>query len=246
MTGIKSNTCLCCKKYIPNNIINTSDRIAIMEKISNKILTTTHRHDNGILINSNEKQIIVDKWNDFKELLDKNHFDVVIDGANIGYVNSKGNADINIKFIATTIQNIVKIGKKVLLIMHQRHTNKLKQLYQDKSIVSNLLIYTTPNNVNDDWFWLYASLYNKCGILTNDQSRDHGCMVSYQNEIKEWISNYQIKIDSHSLSYLKNITSNKKYSIKSGIFFEENSLHIIYFFNDQIFNCICVNMSKNV
>ena len=246
MTGIKSNTCLCCKKYIPNNIINTEDRIAIMEKISNKILTTTHRHDNGVIINSNEKQIIVDKWNEFKQLLNGNKFDVVIDGANIGFVNSKGSSEINIKFIQTTIQNIIeKTGKKVLLIMHQRHTNKLKQMNFDKTKLQFLSIYTTPNNLNDDWFWLYASLYYKCGILTNDQSRDHGYMVSYQVEIKKWVANYQVKIEPNNLSYIKELVLNKEYNVKSGIFTDNNSLHIIYKLDNSTFNCVCVDIEKN-
>lgn len=246
MTGIRLNTCQCCNKYIPNNIINSDDRIAIMEKISAKILKTTHRHDNGVVINQSEKQIIVEKWNEFRQLLTNNKFDVVIDGANIGFVNSKGSSEINIKFIQTTIQNIIeKTGKKVLLIMHQRHTNKLKQLTFDKSKAQFLSIYTTPNNLNDDWFWLYASLYYKCRILTNDQSRDHGYMVSYQLEIKRWVANYQVKIEPNSLSYIKELMLNKEYSVKPGIFTDNNSLHIIYKFNDSTFNCVCVDINKN-
>ena len=47
----------------------------------------------------NEKQIITEKWNDFEQILRLNKFDIVIDGANIGFVNSKGSSELNIKFI---------------------------------------------------------------------------------------------------------------------------------------------------
>jgi hypothetical protein len=244
MSNLESNTCLCCNKYISNNVIKTSDRQSIMSKIKNKILKITHRHDNGVAITQNEKQIITDKWNDFEHILKINKFDIVIDGANIGYVNSKGSSDINVKFIQTTIQNIIsKTSKKVLLIMHQRHTSKIKTMNFDRKTSANLVIYTTPNNINDDWFWLYASLYNKCRILTNDQSRDHAYNVSYQNEIKKWFANYQVKIDPNNLSYVKEILSNKEYCVSSGIFFDNNTLHVIYK-NNLSFGCICADYNE--
>jgi hypothetical protein len=215
-----------------------------MTKIKNKIIKITHRHDNGAVITQNEQQIIADKWGDFENILKLNKFDIIIDGANIGYVNSKGSSEINIKFIQNTIQNIIsKTGKKVLLIMHQRHTSKIKTMNFDRNTSSNIVIYTTPNNLNDDWFWLYASLYNKCRILTNDQSRDHAYNVSYQNEIKKWFANYQVKIDPNNLSYIKEIVSNKEYCVSSGIFFDNNILHVIYK-NDLSFACVCADYNE--
>jgi hypothetical protein len=104
---------------------------------------------------------------------------------------------------------------------------------------SNVKIYTTPNNVNDDWFWLYASLYSKCFILTNDQSRDHGCMVSYQNEIKKWIQYYQIRIMPDT-TLLNNFYQSKKSVIIPGIYVSDKLIHII---NDHNMKSICVHMN---
>ena len=243
-SNIQDGKCTCCNIVVPNNVISDTDRINIMNKISNKILTTTHRHDNGQLISKSERQNIIDKWTEFDKILNGNNFDLIIDGANLGYINSKGNGEINIKFIQNTIRDIIaKTNKKVLLILHQRHTQKIKQLMLPSNISSNLRIYTTPNNVNDDWFWLYASIHSKSFILTNDQSRDHGCMVAYQNEIKKWTQVYQIPINMADGSVPTKVYASKNSVITPGIFIDKSILHIVTGSNNSIKNCICVHMA---
>ena len=246
LTNTRQSKCSCCSTLIPNNVIAERDRHNIMHRIASKITNTTHRHDNGVLLNKSERQVISDKWNEFVKILSKTHFDIVIDGANIGYMNAKGSGDINIKLIQSTIQKIVQsTNKKVLLIMHQRHTSKIKQLVLSNAIAPYLKIYTTPNNVNDDWFWLYGSLYNKCCFLSNDQSRDHGCMVAYQNEIKKWIAVYQVKLDSSptTLTYIDKINEVLNLQPSPGIYYSDKSLHIISDTEDKLHNCICVDMN---
>ena len=157
---------------------------------------------------------------------------------NLGYINSKGTSDINIKFIQSTIINIIsRTNKKILLILHQRHINKIKQFKIPSNILINFNIYITPTYVNDDWFWLYASLHKKAFILSNDQSRDHGCMISYQIEIKKWIQTYQIKINSNGL-YSDIIYASKNAIISSGIYLSDEIIHII---TDTICMCIHIN-----
>ncbi len=224
--NVNNGHCTCCNKTIPNNVICSDDRQNILKRISTKVLSTTHRHDNGSLISHSERQSIVDKWHEFERLVKANKFDIVIDGANLGYIATKGSNDINIKYIQTTIQNIISsTNKKVLLIMHQRHIGKIRML-NFGHLAANVKIYTTPNNVNDDWFWLYASIFCKCYILTNDQSRDHGCMVSYQNEIKKWLQHYQLKLKPDGTINIKDLT--EKESVYSpGIFYSDELIHII-------------------
>ncbi len=241
--SVVNGRCMCCNKIVPNNVISDTDRQNIMERISNKILSTTLRHDNGLLISKSERCAIIDKWTEFERLLSGNQFDLIIDGANLGYVNAKGSSDINIRFIQNTIKDIIlKTNKKVLLIIHQRHTQKIKQLVLPPNIMANLKIYTTPNNVNDDWFWLYASLFSKAFILTNDQSRDHGCMVAYQNEIKRWIQTYQININMETLVIPDTVYTSKHSVITPGIFFSDSVIHIVMTNSDSAKNCICVHM----
>ncbi len=241
--NVHNGKCSCCNNYVPNNVISDIDRLNIMKRISEKILSTTHRHDNGQLISKSERQNIINKWTEFDNILKTNNFDLIVDGANLGYVSSKGIGDINIKFIQNSIRDIItKTNKKVLLILHQRHTQKIKQLNFPPSVSSNLRIYTTPNNVNDDWFWLYASIYSKSFILTNDQSRDHGCMVAYQNEIKKWTQNYQIPINIIDASIPEKVYNTKKSIITPGIFINDDIIHIITG-NNYGKNCICIHMT---
>ena len=241
--SISDGECTCCNNVVPNNVISDIDRTNIMKRISDKILFTTHRHDNGQIITKTERQHITDKWTEFYQILTNNTFDLIIDGANLGYVNTKSNGEINIKFIQNTIRDIItKTNKKVFLIIHQRHTNKIKQLVFPTNILSNLKIYTTPNNVNDDWFWLYASLYSKSFILTNDQSRDHGCMVAYQNEIKKWTQMYQIPINMCDGSIPDKVYASKNSVITPGIFIDRSIIHIVKNTNGSTYNCICVHM----
>lgn len=239
-TNFSDGKCLCCENIVQNNVISDDDRQQILSRISNKITTTIYRNDNGQLINKYERKIIIDEWSEFIKILNTNKFDIIIDGANLGYINTKGSCDINIKYIYSIIQNIVsKTDNKILLIIHQRHLSKIKQFNFHQKYASNVKIYTTPNNVNDDWFWLYASLYSKCFILTNDQSRDHGCMVSYQNEIKKWIQYYQIRIMPDT-TLLNNFYQSKKSVIIPGIYVSDKLIHII---NDHNMKSICVHMN---
>ena len=223
---INNGNCSCCNKLISNNVISPDDRQNILKRISSKILSISHRHDNGALICQSERKSIIDKWYEFERLTKSNKFDIVIDGANLGYITTKGSNDLNIKIIQSSIYNIVSTtNKKVLLIMHQRHIGKIRQL-NFGNFAANVKIYTTPNNVNDDWFWLYASIYCKCYILTNDQSRDHGCMVSYQNEIKKWLQHYQLKLSSDNMINIAEINT-KETVYSPGIYYSDDIMHII-------------------
>jgi hypothetical protein len=229
-SNINDGICACCNNLLQCSIISNEDRENIMIRIDDKIRSISQRHDNKLYLNKIEKQLIINKWDEYLKLLENNDFDIVIDGANLGYINTKNN-DINIKLIQSTINEIIlKSNKKILLIIHQRHINKIKHL----SFHENVTIYATPNNVNDDLFWLYASIYCKCFILSNDQSRDHGYMVSYQVEIKKWISAYQIKMNNLSLIY-----TNKQSIIAPGININDNVIHIILNMNKNI----CVHIS---
>ena len=240
-SNISEYKCQCCNKYLSNYIIPDIDRNNIMKKINKKITSISYRHDNYQVISINEKKLINNKWNEFLNLLDNNKFDIVIDGANLGFINSKGNKEINIDTILSVIKDISsKTNKLILLIIHQRHLHKIKTLLSTFSYY-NIKIYTTPNNVNDDWFWLYASLHSRCNILSNDQSRDHGYMVSYQNEIKKWINHYQIKISND-----KNISFDKLYykQLYPGIYKDDNNIHIIFDINNKQYNSLCIPIKK--
>ena len=37
----------------------------------------------------------------------------------------------------------------------------------------NLIIHMIFLGSNDDWYWMYVTVYLKCHIVTNDEMRDH-------------------------------------------------------------------------
>lgn len=230
LSNINNNICSHCLNKISNNAIKNFDRFDILNKISNIVI-------------SSDKIIVQTKWIEFNTLLNIHKFNIIIDGANIGYFVSKGKNELNIDVIKTIINNIqcvfsqnLSISVNILLIIHQRHMTKIKQL----DYISNLFIYFTPNHLNDDWFWLYASLFHKAYVITNDQSRDHGFLISYQNEIKQWTQYYQIKINQ-SLGFIYPKYFNEQ--IIPNIYIDDNYFHIISHSKCEInimSNCLCL------
>jgi hypothetical protein len=201
------------------------------------ILTTKFRHDTNIPLTTGEIQQIRHKWDEFTRVVNDNDFDLVVDGANVGHLTTHGN-DIDVKFLQKTLIDVVsKTNKNVLLILHQRHTTKFRQVTLPTEISNHVNIYFTPCNVNDDWFWLYASLSKHCFILTNDQSRDHACRIAYQNEIKRWEQFYQIKVDPRTHQPSAQIYTSKKSVIARGVYYDSQCIHIVM---DDMKTCVCV------
>ena len=62
-------------------------------------------------------------------------------------------------------------------------------------------------------------------------------MIAYQNEIKKWINYYQIKINND-----KNISFDKLHNkqLLSGIYKDENNIHIVFDTNNKLYNSICI------
>lgn len=231
VTHINAGRCCKCGEVIHNNILTENNRINILSNIEQKVLSITHDHNIYRKLNRSEIMNIATKWNEFKDLLSKNDFDIVVDGANLGYLMTKGNKQLNIKFIKTIISNIVsETNKKILLVFHRRHTHELTHLTFHPQIAQNIMVYMTPNYVNDDLFWLYGTLYCKCFILTNDQGRDLACMISYQNEITQWMKYYQINAENPIVHI------SKKSVMMPGVIVNENNIHVIL--NDS---CICIH-----
>lgn len=232
VTHVHDSRCSNCSEVIHNNILTNDERTNILSNIDRKVLSISHDRNTYRKLNRSEIVNIATKWNEFKNILVRNDFDIVVDGANLGYLTTKGGKRLNIEFIKTIISNIVlETNKKILLIFHQCHNRELEHLTFHPQIAQNIMIYMTPNFVNDDLFWLYGTLFCKCFILTNDQGRDHACMISYQNEIMRWMKYYQIKAENP-------IISNSKNSIMMpGVISSENSIHIIF---DN--KCICIHI----
>jgi hypothetical protein len=213
-----NNKCIHCNKHICYNVISNEHKKNILAIIQDKIINITHRNNNGVIIDAKNKEIIKSKFNELNKLLDNFDFYLIIDGGNLGYFSSNTN-DINIVFMRNYINEILKkTNKHILLIIHDRHKQTIKQLKIDNK---NLIIYFTPQFIDDDLFWLYSSIYSNAYILTNDQSRNNSCMFSYQFEIKKWLKHFQININNNLI-----ISDINKYDINNVIINSDNT-HII-------------------
>jgi hypothetical protein len=101
------------------------------------------------------------KWQAFKAWLGrrgKAAYDVVIDGANVGFYKQNypgAPAHVSFDAIDAVVQHCRGLGRKPLVVLHQRHTfvqncpkefAPLVQAWRDANVLFN-----TPNGSNDDW-----------------------------------------------------------------------------------------------
>lgn len=162
------------------------------------------------------------QWDDFKAFLfqrvgppcdirnlsvdrcGKKRFDVVIDGANVGYFKRNfANAPkyVDYKQIDWVIEHFSSNGNNILLIMHERHFGKKLMPKWAEGIVKKWddagILYRTPHGSNDDWFWMHAALW--CGhgtqVLSNDLMRDHHFQMLAYRSFLRWKERHQVNFD---------------------------------------------------
>jgi proteinaceous RNase P len=143
-------------------------------------------------------------WARFKawlaDAVARDAFDVVVDGANVGYyqMNYAGAAPhVNYAQIAWVVEHLYRQGRKPLLVLHARHV-------QDKRVPPTFLplvrrwresgiLYTVPYKSNDDWFWLCATVKRggRTLVVTNDQMRDHHFQMLSRRTFLRWRERHQ-------------------------------------------------------
>lgn len=231
--------CHNCNHHLNQKIIDQNDIQDILSYINTKVMTMQHRDDTNQSLNDKEINLIRSKWNEFITILNDHDFDVIIDGANLGRLTSHNNS-IDPHIIRETLNNIVmNTRKKILFVIHEQHIKQIKQLNLSQEVAKHVVIFFTPRNINDDLFWLYATLYKQCFILTNDQCRDHANMVAYQSEIKQWEKYYKINVDPFSRRINEKIYMDKQLFIPPGIYINDNKIHII---NQDMKSCQCITI----
>ncbi|KAJ4804745.1 proteinaceous RNase P 1 [Rhynchospora pubera] len=136
----------------------------------------------------------------FKEWLKKNGpFDAVIDAANVGLCNQR---EFNFYQINSVIKRIMEVSpskKMPLVILHARRVYdetaaapKNRQLIESWKRANCL--YYTPKGSNDDWYWLYAAVCNKCLLVTNDEMRDHLFQLLGTSFFPRWKEKHQVRM----------------------------------------------------
>ena len=179
----------------------------------------TYMKQNIFLKNNIKKD---SRFINFVEFIDKNNFNIIIDGANLGYY--KNSHPLNQKNIDSCYNYYKNKGFEPLIILHERHRNNYPLM---KKWIFNKCIYFTNYGMNDDCFWLMASLKNENNkVITNDNIKDH---------ITKFIgntSNTTTYLDIYKNKYIINYQFNNQYKFIPCKAPKYN--HTIYFLSEEI------------
>ena len=142
----------CCIRFYFSLILAlcTSNRKARMMAAVEEAVLEQSRADDAAL-----------KWKAFTDWMarkGKRGYDVLIDGANVGYYKQNyAGAPKHVAFeqIDAILRHCQALGRKPLIVLHQRHTfvqncpkqyEPMVQQWRDEKV-----LYSTPNGSNDDW-----------------------------------------------------------------------------------------------
>lgn len=150
----------------------------------------------------------LDKQEIIKKLFVENcsityEYDVVVDGANVGFFDNKGNDKyIDFNKIVKIVNMTKQLGyKNPLIVLHSRHKK-----HDRTGSLTPFQVYYTPKGFNDDYFWLYFTIIKNCHLVTNDKLRDHSFSTLKQKQFERWKSCHVIEYDLNKLKEIKNYT----------------------------------------
>jgi hypothetical protein len=112
--------------------------------------------------------------------------DILIDGANMGHIRTKGN-NFDFTILKQLIHKFENMNKRPKIILHQRHI--IKDKFLEKYIIR------TPMYRNDDDYMIYGMLVNNIMVLSNDMFRDH---------LKNMDGYTKCYVSSMTMKYVKN------------------------------------------
>jgi hypothetical protein len=91
--------------------------------------------------------------------------------------------------------------KRVLLFLHERHFSRsLLPNYAlpiVKKWTEEKLLYRTPYEFNDDWFWMHAALWSGHDtlVVSNDEMRDHHFQMLAHRYFLRWKERHQVHFE---------------------------------------------------
>lgn len=169
---------------------------------------------------------LLEKISKSMKTLKKMKYDIVIDGANVGFYKRGILSGKKVCFnqISSLASLFESKGKRVLIIIHNHHIEKAD--LNEKKIIKNINsnqkinLFVVPKGSDDDWFWLFASLSNMNSYLvTNDEMRNHFYYMNLDNSFQHWketrVINYDLDTQNNfslvePYPYLKKIQINLK------------------------------------
>lgn len=130
-------------------------------------LTSTQRERMMDSVFDKDVEPAIARW------LTTRHYDIVIDGANVAHYN---NSPFDLRKVINMINKINQNwDKRILLVFAGCRKKQTRKLFRKgKCVWSNVDVFYSRINTNDDLSWLYAGLYYPdIWVITNDQMRDH-------------------------------------------------------------------------
>ncbi|KAF6161660.1 hypothetical protein GIB67_017298 [Kingdonia uniflora] len=124
-------------------------------------------------------------------------FEAVVDGANVGLFSQRGFLPSKVNSIVNGIRQKLPSKKRPLIVVHhKRVTGGKMDEPANKMLIEKWknadALYVTPTGSNDDWYWLYAAIKNKCLIVTNDEMRDHLFHLLGNDFFPKWKERHQV------------------------------------------------------
>ena len=203
-------------------------------------------------VNKNLIQKFNDSIQDLEKELDKDDYNVIIDGNNILFFHDRQVNLNSFERLNIIYNKIVDLSYKPFVIIHIRHKNNLKKILGKshniaKNILKQIKIFYTPYNMNDDWFFLRAWLYKENSyLLTNDELKDHFFKINNDssnitcNILKKLFENYILKYRYENRSY--KVSEIFDYSIKIQ---KNDGIWHIPLTNDLSTKWLCMNKLNN-
>ncbi|XP_074274638.1 proteinaceous RNase P 1, chloroplastic/mitochondrial-like [Silene latifolia] len=126
-------------------------------------------------------------------------FDAVVDGANVGMIKTQGFNFRQLNNVVEELREISPSKKMPLIILHigrvsggPANNPNAKRMLENWNKAGSL--YVTPKGSNDDWYWLYAAVSNKCLLITNDEMRDHLFQLLGNSIFPRWKEKHQVRM----------------------------------------------------
>ena len=170
-------------------------KFSISSSARNGILSQIELYMNKVVRNKGNIQT----FGKFKKFIKDFDYNIVLDGANIGFFNQGQNSGkvINFDQIMEFINYVKSKDYKPLLILHSRHFKNIND--NDKKIVKSIMdsgcLFQTPSGMDDDIFWLYSSIYKPGAyLITNDEIRNHVFYMKLEC-LQDWKKYHIIKYE---------------------------------------------------
>lgn len=154
-------------ELIPPFRLNKKEHSQVLDALRSHVDHITH-----------SRKGLLKTYDQFIKKLRKMNYSVVIDGANVGRFNqgTKSQGDINFDQIKLLVEVALHKNESVIVFLNENHLKSVRREYAPtlQYLQENTLVYPTPKGLDDDLFWLYASMANPNALLiTNDELRNH-------------------------------------------------------------------------